>query len=311
MAPPGNGVGCDAYGEIVAVGSNLKTPLKVGQHIAFFTLGSFHSPEKGTFSEYATAFSDTSIVVPDGYDPYQASSFGIGGFTAIQTVFDKLGVKNVSKDLSELPRLGSDAPQLLVWAGSTSVGQFAIQLGRLAGYHVITTASPKNHDYLKELGAADCFDYRDERTPSKIHEKYPNLQLALDCFSEKGSTIATAKSLSDKGGKVSNILPTEKGAQEARPDVEFIVSVVYSIHGIDFNFGRPGMFGNMDPKKDNQFIQPWSAGEDSILHNLMAKGLIKGNKIKKLGKGLEKIEEGMDLLQRGEGTIEKLAYDVA
>ncbi len=68
-----------------------------------------------------------------------------------------------------------DSPELLVWSGSTTVGQWAIQLGRVAGYKVITTASPKNHDLLKKLGATDMYDYKDETVPQKIAAKYPNL----------------------------------------------------------------------------------------------------------------------------------------
>ncbi|HEX5540372.1 MAG TPA: NADP-dependent oxidoreductase [Micromonospora sp.] len=42
---------------------------------------------------------------------------------------------------------------LLVHAAAGSVGTIAVQLGRRAGATVIGTASPANHDYLRELGA--------------------------------------------------------------------------------------------------------------------------------------------------------------
>lgn len=53
----------------------------------------------------------------------------------------------------------STGKTLLVWGGSTSVGCNAIQLAVAAGYEVFTTASPKNFDYVKSLGAARAFDY--------------------------------------------------------------------------------------------------------------------------------------------------------
>jgi NADPH:quinone reductase-like Zn-dependent oxidoreductase len=53
---------------------------------------------------------------------------------------------------SALPKPTSKT--LLVWGGSTSVGSNAIQLAVAAGYEVFTTASPKNFDYVKKLGAA-------------------------------------------------------------------------------------------------------------------------------------------------------------
>lgn len=280
--------------------------------MAFFEMGSFYSKDKGTFSEYATAQADTTVIVPDKYDGAEASSFGIGGYTALMAVFERLGIPNLSKNLSSAPPLESGAPKLLIWAGSTSVGQFAVQFGRLAGYHVIATASPANHAYLKELGASDAFDYKDPSTPEQIAKKYPDLKLAVDCFSEKGSSVATAKSLSSSGGKVINILPTEKEAKEARPEVEFEPTLVYTFLGRpDFKFGNLFQFNEEGVRKDNEWIKPWVAGHDSIIHNLFARGLLRGNKIKHLDGGIEKITEGMAYLQEGKAQLEKLAYTIA
>lgn len=48
--------------------------------------------------------------------------------------------------------------QLFVYGGSSSVGQYAIQLAKLSGYKVITTASKRNHELVKGLGADLVFD---------------------------------------------------------------------------------------------------------------------------------------------------------
>ena len=40
------------------------------------------------------------------------------------------------------------------------MGSNAIQLAVAAGYEVIITASPKNFDYAKRLGASQVFDYQ-------------------------------------------------------------------------------------------------------------------------------------------------------
>jgi len=74
-----------------------------------------------------------------------------------------------------LPPPSADSPQILIWSGSTAVGQYAIQLARAAGYHVITTASPKHHAFLKELGASETYDYKEERLPEKISKEHPKL----------------------------------------------------------------------------------------------------------------------------------------
>lgn len=57
---------------------------------------------------------------------------------------------------------------LLVWGGSTSVGSNAIQLAVAAGYDVIATASPRNFDYVKGLGAGQVFDYNSSTVVADI-----------------------------------------------------------------------------------------------------------------------------------------------
>jgi NADPH:quinone reductase-like Zn-dependent oxidoreductase len=50
----------------------------------------------------------------------------------------------------------------------TKQGGFAVQLAKLAGKQVISTASPHNHEYVKSLGADFVLDYRDEDIVSKV-----------------------------------------------------------------------------------------------------------------------------------------------
>ncbi|CUA71688.1 hypothetical protein RSOLAG22IIIB_04734 [Rhizoctonia solani] len=48
---------------------------------------------------------------------------------------------------------------ILILGGSSSVGQFAIQFARLAGFStIVTTASSQHADFLKSLGATHLFD---------------------------------------------------------------------------------------------------------------------------------------------------------
>jgi len=53
----------------------------------------------------------------------------------------------------------ADCP-VLVWGGSSSVGQFAIQVLRYYGHNsILATASCKQHEKLRRLGAKALFDY--------------------------------------------------------------------------------------------------------------------------------------------------------
>ena len=70
----------------------------------------------------------------------------------------------------QLPKVTprSTGETLVVWGGSTSVGSNAIQLAKAAGYEVITTSSPKNFNYVEQLGAAYAFDYHSPTTVKDI-----------------------------------------------------------------------------------------------------------------------------------------------
>jgi len=67
---------------------------------------------------------------------------------------------------------------VLVWGGSTSVGSNAIQLAVAAGYDVVTTASPRNFDYVTSLGASQVFDYNSPTVVQDIIEALQGKTLA-------------------------------------------------------------------------------------------------------------------------------------
>jgi NADPH:quinone reductase-like Zn-dependent oxidoreductase len=57
----------------------------------------------------------------------------------------------------------SPGQRMLVHAGSGGVGHFAIQFAKATGAHVTATGSPRNLDFLRELGADDVVDYTAQR----------------------------------------------------------------------------------------------------------------------------------------------------
>ena len=72
-----------------------------------------------------------------------------------------------------------------IFGGSTSVGANAIQLAVAAGYEVISTASPKNHAYVRGLGASEVFDYHSATVVADMikacEAKSYNGELHLEC----------------------------------------------------------------------------------------------------------------------------------
>src|ERR1700683_5590495 len=99
-----------------------------------------------------------------------------------------------------------------------------IQLAKLSGLTVIATASPKNNEYLKSLGADYVFPYSDPNTPAEIRKLTDGkLYLGYDTISEKGTTqlvIDAFGSDSDipigKKKEVVNVLPVQDGELDAK-----------------------------------------------------------------------------------------------
>ena len=71
------------------------------------------------------------------------------------------------------------------------MGCNAIQLSIAAGYEVVTTASPKNFELVKQLGASEVFDYKDPAVSNKLvnYFKGKTLAGALDCIGGDASPI--------------------------------------------------------------------------------------------------------------------------
>jgi NADPH:quinone reductase-like Zn-dependent oxidoreductase len=136
---------------------------------------------------------------PSTISPESVSTIPLAAITVALGLFHEMGLP--------LPPATSGA-SVPVWAGSTSVGQYAIQLAKAAGCFVITTASTARHDYLKALGTNVCFDYKDLNVVLQIKEASKDtLAYAFDCISEKESTKQVCAALTDKNPQVVTVLP--------------------------------------------------------------------------------------------------------
>ncbi|KUP98405.1 NADP-dependent oxidoreductase [Thermobifida cellulosilytica] len=94
---------------------------------------------RGTFAQKVAAPVRTLARRPAGLSWAQAAALPLAGLTAYQTLVHLLGVG------------GDDT--VLVHGASGGVGSMAVQIAAARGARVIGTASPRNHDYLRSLGA--------------------------------------------------------------------------------------------------------------------------------------------------------------
>lgn len=86
-----------------------------------------------------------------------AVSIPVAVGTAMDALFNTLGFGFPAAGLD-----GRDATgvPILIWGGASAVGAGTIQVARAAGFEpIFTTASPRNHDSLLQIGASQVFDY--------------------------------------------------------------------------------------------------------------------------------------------------------
>lgn len=103
---------------------------------------------------------------------------------------------------------------VLIWGGSSSVGSCCIQLAVASGVEVITTASPRNFDYCKRLGAKQCFDYHDRGVEDQIVEalKGKTVAGAYHAVGADGAVQACARIVDRTKGKA--IVVTVRGVPD-------------------------------------------------------------------------------------------------
>ncbi|MFF0489900.1 NADP-dependent oxidoreductase [Nocardia sp. NPDC004068] len=127
--------GWDVAGEVVALGPD--TPeFTVGDEVmAYARKDVVHA---GTFAEFVAVAADHVARKPAELDWAQAGGLPLAGMTA-QRCLDRMNV--------------APGDTLVVYGASGGVGSLAVQIGRDRGARVIGTASERNHDFLRELGA--------------------------------------------------------------------------------------------------------------------------------------------------------------
>jgi len=174
MKPP-FAAGLEGIGPIVAVGEGV-TNLKVGQAVAFIQFGSF--------AEYVIVPAEQAVPVPST-DP-ALLSIVLSGLTA-------------SISLEQMGNLKA-GENVLVTAAAGGTGQFAVQIAKQAGCHVIgTCSSPEKAEFLKSIGCDRVINYRKENFEEVINKEYSNkLDVVYECVG-KEMFDTSLKNLAVKG----------------------------------------------------------------------------------------------------------------
>ncbi len=169
-------LGADLAGEVVEVGEGV-TRFSVGDRVLGHAVGTDrkrNSPAEGTFQEYTVLLARMTEPIPSTMPYENAAVLPLALSTAACGLFQKDQLALQYPSVTPKPT----GKTLLIWGGSTSVGSNAIQLAAAAGYEVITTASPRNFNYVKKLGASQVFDYNSKTVVKDIIATFQGKTLA-------------------------------------------------------------------------------------------------------------------------------------
>ncbi|MGO1543869.1 MAG: NADP-dependent oxidoreductase [Gulosibacter sp.] len=111
---------------------------------------------QGTCAEYVSAPFMSLAKKPESMSWAEAGATPLAALTAWAGVVDAARVHT--------------GQRMLIHAGAGGVGHFAVQLAHFYGAHVIATASEGNLEFLRELGADEVIDYRNQRFEEVITE---------------------------------------------------------------------------------------------------------------------------------------------
>jgi NADPH:quinone reductase-like Zn-dependent oxidoreductase len=152
--------------------------------------------DRGGYAEYVVVKATEGTAPPRGLDHTEAAAVPLAGLTAWQGLFDHGGLQ--------------PGQRVLIHGGAGGVGHLAIQFAKARGAFVATTASDKDIDFVRGLGADQAIDYKAQR----FEEQLRDMDVVFDLIS--GETQDRSWAVLKQGGILVSTLgpPSEEKARQ-------------------------------------------------------------------------------------------------
>jgi NADPH:quinone reductase-like Zn-dependent oxidoreductase len=173
--------GWDVSGVVEAVTAGA-TRLKPGDEV-------YARPDlarDGAYAEYIAVRESEVALKPKTIDHTHAAAIPLTGLTAWQALFDAGHL--------------AAGQTVLIHGAAGGVGHFAVQFANGKGARVIATASSRNHEFLRSLGADQVIDYNATKFEDVVHD----VDVVLDTIT--GDTQERSWQVIKKGGIYVSIL---------------------------------------------------------------------------------------------------------
>jgi len=149
----------------------------------------------GSYAEYMVLGEDGVAAKPPSVSHAEAAGLVVAAGTAYQALVEELDLQS--------------GETVLVTAAAGGVGSCAVQIAHDRGARVIGTASRRNHEYLRGIGADEAVDYTEGDWVAAVQQlARGGVDAVLECAG--GDTLARSLEAVRDGGRVAYIVPVEQ-----------------------------------------------------------------------------------------------------
>ncbi|KAJ8106788.1 hypothetical protein OPT61_g9309 [Boeremia exigua] len=279
-------LGSDGSGTVAAIGSDVSN-FSVGDRV-FFQSG-YGNDDVSTFQEYIKLPAEVVAKTPENISNEEAAGIVLASMAVATAFYDKTG-QGLKAPWVEGGSEAGKGKAVIILGGSSSVGQYAIQLARLSGFdRIITNASAAHHDHLKSLGAHVVLN-RDASSATDFQKALGEtpLEFVFDSISIKETQTLGVEILqltNTKNSRVVLVGQVDEQTKQLGESKEPHVSV-QMILGIALNPSLRSIIKGLTSSL---------GGPDGWI----AKGEFKPNRVELIKGGLEKIQEGLEKNKHG------------
>ncbi|KAI0091060.1 GroES-like protein [Irpex rosettiformis] len=273
-------LGIDSAGIVKEVGEGV-TRFVVGDQVLH--VGYFNN-RQATFQQYSVVPAELTAKLPSNLTFEQGSSIPIALETAAFGLYSsELPTGPCGAGLTppwQAGGRGKYAGQpIVILGGSSAVGQQVIQLAKLSGFSpIITTASPRNADLLKSLGATHVVDRSLPLAPAVKAITSEPIKIVYDAISLKVTQQAGYDVVTPGGTLI------------------IVLSLEVDKNAIDSSKSIAQVFGRAN----------YESSVFKVLTALLESGEIKPNNVEVLPDGLAGIPDGLERLKADKVSATKL-----
>jgi NADPH:quinone reductase-like Zn-dependent oxidoreductase len=157
----------------------------------------------GATAEFCLTQPQNIALKPKSLTHELAATVPIGALTAWQGLFDRAKMQS--------------GERVLIHGAAGAVGLFVVQLAHLRGAYVIATASARNAEFVKQLGADEVIDYE----TSRFEDQVENVGIVFDAVG--GETLDRSWTVLKPSGRIVTIAADSEVTGDQRVKEAFFI----------------------------------------------------------------------------------------